>query len=121
MKLNGDRGTNDIILIPRIGMFSKESDFPAIFKQKQFPVVSTYYLTFNKAQEQSFNKCRLYLPRSVFTHEKIYVRLGRYGDCKNVYVYANQEEFEHLRDYLPENRTYTHNVVYTEVFNQNSS
>lgn len=47
-KLNGDGGPNNTNLIPRIIIFSKESDFPEIFKRKQFIVVRTYYLTFNR-------------------------------------------------------------------------
>lgn len=101
-KLNGDGSENDTILIPKISINSKETDFAVIFKRKQFPVVGAYYLTFNRAQGQSFQKCGLDLPKSVFTHGQLYVGIGRCGDCKELSVYANQEEFEHLKESLPE-------------------
>ena len=115
-KLNGDGSPNDTILIPKISINSKETDFAVIFKRKQFLIVGVYYLTFNWAQGQSFQKCGLDLPQSVFTHGQLYVGLGRCGDLKKLFVYANQEEFEHLKDSLPEGGTFTRNVIYTEVF-----
>ena len=115
-KLNGDGSENDTILIPKFSINSKDTDFAVIFKRKQFPIVGAYYLTFNRAQGQSFQKCGLDLPESVFCHGQLYVGFGRCGDNKKLSVYANQEEFEHLKDSLPEGGTFTRNVVYTEVF-----
>lgn len=59
-KLHG--GPYSTILIPRIPMISKDTDFPAIFKRLQFPVLGAYYLTINRAQGQSFDTAGFYLP-----------------------------------------------------------
>ena len=99
-------------------MFSKESDFVAIFKRLQFPVVVAYYLTFNRAQGQSLDRCGLLLPQSVFSHGHLYVGLSRCGDPNNVFIYANQDEFEGLQHDLPNDAAFTRNIVYSEVFNQ---
>ena len=118
-KLNG--GPNDIILIPKIPLLSKESDFPAIFKRLQFPVIGAYYLTFNRAQGQSLDCCGMELPSSVFTHGQLYVGASRTGDYDQVFVYADQKEFDSIklaqqRDHeINEEGTFTRNVVYTEA------
>ena len=44
-KLN--RGVNDIIIIPKIKLCSKDTDFHAVFSRKQFPVMLAFYLTFH--------------------------------------------------------------------------
>ena len=111
-----DGSSEDIVLIPKIPMYSKESDFVATFKRLQFPVVSAYYLTFNRAQGQSLDRCGLLLPESVFSHGHLYVGLSRCGDDDNVFIYANQDEFDSIRDDLPANRTFTRNIVFTEIF-----
>ena len=113
-KLEG--GHNAEILIPRIPMVSKDTDFPVPFKRLQFPVLGAYYLTLNRAQGQSLNKAGMYLPRSVFSHGHLYVGFSRCGDPDSMYVYADQEEFENIRHLLEDGKTYTRNVVYPEIF-----
>lgn len=113
-RLNGS--SEDIVLIPKIPMYSKESDFVAPFKRLQFLVISAYYLTFNRVQGQSLDQCGLLLPESVFSHGHLYVGLSRCGDDDNVFTYANQDEFDSIRDDLPANRTFTRNIVFTEIF-----
>jgi len=112
-KLSG--GANAEILIPRIPMISKDTSFPVPFKRLQFPVLGAYYLTFNRAQGQSLDKAGLYLPQSVFSHGHLYVGFSRCGDPDNVFVYADQKEFENIRHMLEDGKTYTRNVVYKEV------
>lgn len=113
-KLGG--GIDSEVLIPRIPMISKETDFPVPFKRIQFPVLGAYYLTFNRAQGQSLERSGLYLPQSVFSHGHLYVGFSRCGDPDNVYVYADQAEFENLSHLLDEDKVYTRNIVYKEVF-----
>ena len=114
-KLNGS--PDDIMLIPRIPLLSKENDFSCIFSRLQFPVILAYYLTFNRAQGQSLERCGLLLPQSVFNHGLLYTGFSRCGDPMNTFVYANQEEFEDVREILPQNQPLTRNVVYPEAFN----
>ena len=114
-KLKGD--SNSDIMIPRIPMISKDSDFPIPFKRLQFPVLGAYYLSFNRSQGQSLIKAGLYLSRSVFSHGHLYVGFSRCGDPDGVHVYADQKEFENVRQHLSEGKHYTRNIVYEEIFN----
>jgi hypothetical protein len=113
-KLSG--GEHAEILIPRIPMISKDSDFPVPFKRLQFPVLLAYYLTLNRAQGQSLDKAGIYLPKSVFSHGHMYVGCSRCGDPDCVSIYADQSEFEHIKDRLTDGKYYTRNVVYPEIF-----
>ena len=112
-----DGSSNDIILIPRIPMISKDSSFPVPFKRVQFPVLGAYYLTINRAQGQTLGRAGLYLPGSVFCHGHLYVGFGRCGDPKKFFVYANQSEFDNIRQYLDPTKAYTRNIIYPELLN----
>ena len=107
---------DELILIPRIPMVSQDSNFPVPFKRLQFPVLGAYYLTINRAQGQTLHKSGLYLERSVFTHGAFYVSMSRGGAPWGKYIYANQEEFAHLDKHLDNEKYYTRNIVYKEVF-----
>ena len=117
-RLNG--GRNSEILIPRIPMIAKEADFPVPFKRLQFPVLGAYYLTFNRAQGQTLGRVGMYLPRSVRSHGHLYVGFSRCGDPDQMFVYANQEEFDNIQHQLPKNKIFTRNVVYKEIFQHQS-
>ena len=93
-------GSNDIILIPRIPMISKDSSFPVPFKKVHCPVLGAYYLTINRPQGQTLGRAGLYLPRSVFCHGHLYVGFGRCGDPDKFFVYADQSEFDNIRQHL---------------------
>jgi hypothetical protein len=97
-------------------MISKDTDFPVPFKRLQFPVLLAYYLTLNRAQGQSLDRAGIYLPKSVFSHGHLYVGCSRCGDPNSVFIYADQNEFDGVRQYLMEGKTYTHNIVYPEIF-----
>jgi ATP-dependent DNA helicase PIF1 len=97
-------------------MISKEANFPAIFKRTQFPIIPAYFLTFNRAQGQSLQRSGLELPESVFSHGQLYVCFSRNGDPNQVFVHANQHEFMHLQNQLPQDHFFTRNVVYKEIF-----
>ena len=113
-KLGGDSSSE--ILIPRIPMISKDSDFPIPFKRLQFPVLGAYYLSFNRAQGQSLTKAGMYLPSSVFSHGHLYCGFSRCGDPEQVHVYADQKDINSSREYLEPHKHYTRNIVYDEIF-----
>ena len=96
-------------------MVSNDSRFPVPFKRLQFPVLGAYYLTVNRAQGQTLMRSGVYLPQSVFCHGHLYVALGRNGDPDEVFVYADQTEFENLKEHLDSTKTYTRNIVYPEL------
>ena len=104
-KLSG--GPHSEILIPRIPMISNDSDFPVPFKRLQFPALLAYYLTLNRAQGQSLDRAGLSLPKSVFAHGHLYVGTLRCGDPDNVFVYADQAEFDNVKEHFIEGKTYT--------------
>ena len=113
-------GSNAEILIPRIPMISKDTDFPVQLKRLQFPVLGAYYLTLNQAHGQTLKRFDLYLPRSVFSHGHVYVGFSRCGDPDHVFVFANQDEFDNIRHLLPRHKVFTRNVVYRETFQRQS-
>ena len=110
--------TGEDIFIPKIPTICSETDFPATFKRIQFPVLGAYYLTFNRAQGQSLQRAGMFLTRSVFIHSLLYIGFSRYGDPDTIFIYADQNKFQHLVDagILDPNKTYTRNVVYPEIF-----
>ena len=110
--------TGEDIFIPKIPTICSKTDFPATFKRIQFPVLGAYYLTFNRVQGKSLLRAGMFLPRSVFIHGLLYIGFSRCGDPDNIFIFADQNEFQHLIDagILDPNKTYTRNVVYPEVF-----
>ena len=85
------------------------------FKRAQFPIFGANYLTINRAQGQTLGRAGLYLPRSVFCHGHLYVGFGRCGDPNNFFVYADQGEFDNLKQFLDEFKTYTPSIIYPEL------
>ena len=82
-------GPHSEILIPRIPMISKDTDFPVPFERLRFCVLLAYYLTLNRAQGQSLDRAGIYLPKSVFSHGHFYVGYSRCGDHKSLFMYAD--------------------------------
>ena len=58
-------------------------------------------------------KCGILLPKDVWTHGQIYVAFSRCGNPNNIYVWAEQSQFETYN--LSKQKTYDKNVVYDEV------
>jgi ATP-dependent DNA helicase PIF1 len=100
--LSGDyRGSN--CLIPWIELHSLADDLSFILSRRQFPVPLCFAMTINKSQGQSLEIVGVYLQHSAFTHGQLYVALSRVTDVRRLTVL------------LPEDRTTTENIVYTEV------
>jgi ATP-dependent DNA helicase PIF1 len=116
IKLVGDGSDDDTILIPRIPMMSKDTDFPVPFERVQFPVLLAYYLTISRAQGQTLKVCGADLPNSIFGHGQLYVAESRVGDPDGFSLYADQNEFDGVSDLLVPGATYTRNLVYKEVY-----
>ena len=57
----------------------------------------------------------VYLPKSVFCHGHVYVALGRNKYSDELFMYADQAEFENLNEHLDSTKTYTRNIVYPEL------
>ena len=94
-KLNPKVGdTNITLLLPRIPMNHKSKHFPCTVSQLQFPIKIAYCLTINRAQGQSASKCGILLPKDIWTHGQIYVAFSRCGNPNNIYVWAEQSQFD---------------------------
>lgn len=89
--------------IPRIPMIP--TDLPIPFKRLQFPVKTSFALTINKSQGQTFELVGIDLRKECFTHGQLYVGLSRVGAPENQFIL------------LPQNKT-TSNIVYREALTQ---
>ena len=79
----------------------------------QFTIKIAFALTINRSQEQSVSKCGILLPKNVWTHGQIYVAFSRYGNPRNIYLWAGQSQFEKYK--LKNDKIYIKNVVYNEI------
>ena len=104
-----DDDPNKTLILPRIPMRANDYGLPFELKRLQFPVKPAFALTINRAQGQSFDKCGVLLPRSVWTHGQIYVAFSRCGNPNKISVWADQQEFKKL--ILPPGKVYMKNVV----------
>lgn len=86
--------------IPRIPMIP--TDLPISFKRLQFPLKTSFALTINKSQGQTFTMVGIDLRKECFSHGQLYVALSRVGSPENQYIL------------LPSTNT-TANVVYSEA------
>lgn len=86
--------------IPRIPMIP--TDLPISFKRLQFPLKTSFALTINKSQGQTFSMVGIDLRKECFSHGQLYVALSRVGSPENQYIL------------LPSTNT-TANVVYSEA------
>ena len=90
-----DGGNHSEIFIPKIPLICDNTDFPAKFTRRQFPILGAYYLTFNRAQGQSLDRVGMVLPHSVFTHGQLYTGNSRSGDPNHIFMWADQSELNH--------------------------
>ena len=98
------------VFLPRIPLCpSADYMFPFKLKRKQFPIRLSFAMTINKAQGQTIPNVGVYLPESVFSHDKLCVELsGRIlRENKKVLVKSVKE--------FTNKGVYTSNVVYSEV------
>ncbi len=104
------------LAIPRIDFISDRSEFPFVFKRRQFPVRLAYAITTNKSQGQTMKRAGLWLPVPLFTHGQLYVAMSRVGNPEELRMLISEGKV------LDENGDeadgqYTDNVVYREVLN----
>ena len=118
-KLEPKGDGNDILILPRMPMSSTSTTkLPFVLNRLQFPIKVAFAITVNRSQSQSFgDKLGLILPKSIWVHGQLYVMFSRTGNSRNIYIYANQDEFQPLIEegHLDRNKKYTRNIVFKEV------
>ncbi|CAG8503335.1 2582_t:CDS:2 [Gigaspora margarita] len=94
-----------LTFIPRITLNPSTSEFPFVFKRRQFPIRVAFGMAINKSQGQSIKYVGLDLRTPVFFHGQLYVALSRSTFPRSIKVLF----FENNID------TTTTNMVYPEA------
>lgn len=91
-----------------------DTNLPFVLRRRQFPVIPAYAMTITKSQGQTFDSVGIELANPVFGHGQMYVALSRARDGANVKLKLtpSHEQGKLLKD----EREYTRNIVYDEVF-----
>ncbi|XP_020985847.1 uncharacterized protein LOC110274849 [Arachis duranensis] len=103
------RNIGDKVYIPRMNLIPSNLGLSFKFQRRQFSLTVCFAMTINMSQGQSLSYVRLYLSKSVFTHEQLYVALSRVKSRSGLRVLILDE------DGNP--KSSTTNVVFKEVFN----
>ena len=98
----------DIVLVPRIGLTSKDPKWTFTLQRRQFPIRVSYAMTINKSQGQTLSSVGLYLDTPVFTHGQLYVAVSRVTSKKSLKILIKGE------DDKPASQT--RNIVFPEIF-----
>jgi hypothetical protein len=113
VKIIGGDHDGKIVLLPRILLKPKDTDYPFQWVRQQFPVNIAFSMTINKSQGQTILNEALYLPESCFAHGQLYTALSRISHPRNLRVLIVPST------HFPfANRT--RNIVYTEILRDNA-
>ena len=91
--------------IPRPTIQSPDTDLPFTFVRFQFPIRPCFAISMNKSQGQTFLRVGIYLPKSFFSHGKLYVALSQ----------AKKRSDIHVVLHFTDGRPLTRNVVSKEL------
>lgn len=104
----------NIVLIPRINLSPSDVDFPFIMKRRQFPIIPAFAVTINKSQGQTYERVGIQLNEPVFS--QLYVAFSRSRNPRQIKVFVNEGPKQGRL--LNNNRYFTQNIVYREVFDE---
>ena len=102
------------VFIPRVILSPSDPDLPFTLRRKQFPLRLAFAMTINKSQGQTMDTVGIYLHSPVFSHGQLYVAFSRSRSFQKIKVKViGTEQQGNLKK---DQRIYTKNVVYKEVF-----
>ncbi|KAK4509578.1 Vacuolar calcium ion transporter [Mucor velutinosus] len=103
----------DVVYTPRIKFITEANGrIPFDFSRTQFPVRLAFAMTINKSQGQTLSNVGLYLPSHVLSHGQLYVAMSRVNKPSSIRIMVDPDIS--VLENLPSH--YTHNIVYSEVF-----
>ncbi|KAK4512392.1 uncharacterized protein ATC70_003091 [Mucor velutinosus] len=103
----------DVVYIPSIKFITEANGrIPFDFSRTQFSVRLAFAMTINKSQGQTLSNVGLYLPSHVFSHGQLYVAMSRVSKPSSIRIMVDSDIS--VLENLPGH--YTHNIVYSEVF-----
>ena len=76
MILTGDR-VGHLVLIPRLKLAPSDTKLPFRMRRTQLPLAVCFAMTINKSKGQSLKRVGIFLPRSCFSHDQLYVAISR--------------------------------------------
>ena len=97
------------VLIPRITMRPKDTEYVFEWSRRQFPVRLGFAMTINKSQGQTLQNVGVWLSDPCFSHGQLYVAVSRVVSPKTIKFAIRK--IDNLRF------NFTRNVVYKEVLN----
>jgi len=92
--------------IPRIPLIASDFGLPFSLRRRQFPVMTAFAMTINKAQGQTVPNLGVYLPRPVFAHGQLYVALSRATSPDNIKIVVDYEVHESAETVCVDNVVY---------------
>ncbi|KAF7826328.1 ATP-dependent DNA helicase PIF1-like [Senna tora] len=96
------------VLIARMLISPSDYKLPFKFQRRQFPVVLSFAMTFNKSQGQTLSNFGIYLPRPIFSHDQLYVAVSRVRKRSGLKIFVTDANRRQMRT--------TTNVVFKEIF-----
>jgi ATP-dependent DNA helicase PIF1 len=97
--------SEQIELIPRIKLTTKEDEYLFIMTRKLFPVKPSFAVTINKSQRQSLTNVAIDLRYSAFTHGQLYVALSRSTNIEGINILHREDSLTNT----------VKNIVYPEL------
>ncbi|XP_058774627.1 uncharacterized protein LOC131648911 [Vicia villosa] len=107
-KIISGKNIGGVVYIARMDITPTQSPWPFKMTRRQFPITVCYAMTINKSQGQSLDYVGIYLPRSVFSHDQLYVAVSRVKSKKRLKILIHDKDNKPLST--------TTNVIFKEVF-----
>ena len=102
------------VILYRIPLKPSDPNVPIAFKRSQFPIHLSFAMIINKAQGQTLNKVRIFLPDPVVSHGELYVAFNRVTHPDNVKIFIADNESQGRLN-LDKDDIFTRNIVFPRI------